>query len=83
MDDAMTTQLLALDEALWAALGAGEGLPVALVADSLLGCAAAACLSAGLTEQQAVDSLLRALRQLQGTTTLQGVAVLPGAAAEA
>ncbi len=79
----MTTQLLALDEALWAALGTGEGLPVVLVADSLLGCAAAACLSAGLTEQQAVDSLLRALRQLQGTTTLQGVAVLPGAAAEA
>lgn len=83
MDEATTTQLLALDEALWAALGTGEGLPVVLVADSLLGCAAAACLSAGLTEQQAVDSLLRALRQLQGTTTLQGVAVLPGTAAEA
>lgn len=68
--DSTAAQLMQLDAALWAALGAGEGLPVVLVADSLLGCAAAACLSAGLTDQQAVDSLLRALQQLQGGVML-------------
>lgn len=78
-----TTQLHQLDAALWAALDAGEGLPAVLVADSVLACAAATGLAAGLTEQQVVDGVLRAMRRLRQPTTQDGVAVLPVAPADA
>lgn len=83
MDKRDATQLHQLDAALWAALDAGEGLPAVLVADSVLGCAAATGLAAGLTEQQVVDSVLRAMRRLQQPATHDGVMVLPVTPADA
>ena len=82
-DNGTSAQLSALDEALWTALCVGDGLPLVLVADSLLGCAAVACLQAGLTEQQVIDAALRAMRQLKKPSTLGGVHVLPVAPAQA
>lgn len=83
MKDEHASQLHQLDQDLWNALDSAVGLPAVLVADSLLGCAAATCLSAGLSEEQIVQGLQRALLQLREPATLHGVPLMPVAPASA
>lgn len=53
-----------LQDALFAALEHGDGLPVALMLDAVLVVAASVCLNAGMSAWDAAAALVRGMRQL-------------------
>lgn len=64
---AQAKQLEALQDELWLAMEAGDGLPLLLVLDAVLMLAASVALNAGMTARQAAYSLLQRMKLLQAT----------------
>lgn len=57
-----------LEDQLWLAMEAGDGLPLVLVLDAVLMLTASVALNAGMTARQAAYSLLQRMKLLQDTT---------------
>lgn len=62
---AQAKQLEALQDQLWLAMEAGDGLPLLLVLDAVLMLAASVALNAGMSARQAAYSLLQRMNVLQ------------------